>query len=381
MILRTVAALVTLLLALAGCTIAPASNGAAGVPDPGSLDLVAKRTFTAYGFRLQSGQVLPELKLAYETYGRLAPDGRNAVLITHGLTSSGHAAGRYLPTDAAAGWWDGLIGPGKAIDTGRYFVVSSNVLGSSYGSTAPGSIDPATGKPYGPDFPAITMRDIVEAQRLLLSGLGVNRLVAVAGPSYGGFQAFQWAVAYPDFILGAVVVVSAPKTSGGGGPVETMIARFAADPGWNGGRHYDRGGIPATMTALRVDTLMRYGANELLAVNIPDQAQREARIRQMAAAWAGEFDPNSLIALRRAMEGFDAERDFGKIRARVLYVLSRTDKLFPPSIAPGVMDKLTRAGVSAKYYEIDSEFGHSASGPEWAKWGPALREFLTSLER
>jgi len=381
MALRLLALLLAFVIGLAGCTTAPPrGNGSALVADTGPLDPVVKRTFTAYGFRLQSGQVLPEMTLAYETYGRLAPDGRNAILITHGFTSSGHAAGKYSPSDNAPGWWDGLIGPGKAIDTNRYFVVSSNMLGSSYGSTAPASINPATGKRYGPDFPAITVRDIVGAQRLLLAALGVNHLVAVAGPSYGGIQAFQWAVTYPEFMAGVVPVVSQPRTRGTRS-TEELTSRFEKDANWNGGWHYERGGIVATMTELRYETLLRYGANEMYAVAHPDQAQREAFIRQRAEAWAREFDPNSMVTLRRALETFDTEPELARIRAKVLYVLSRTDKLFPPSIAPDVMDKLAKAGVDAKYFEIDSDFGHSASGPEWAKWGPTLKAFLDSLER
>ena len=368
------------LLTLAGCTVtAPgAGNGSAAVAGT-SMESVVKRTFTAYGFELESGQKLPEMTLAYETYGTLAADGRNAILITHGFTSSHHAAGKYAPTDPAPGFWDGLIGPGKAIDTNRYFVVSSNMLGSSYGSTAPASVNPVTGKRYGPDFPTITLGDIVRAQRLLLDGLGVRHLVAVAGPSFGGFQAFQWAVEYPNFMHGIVPVVTAPKFRGG--PADELVAAFAKDPNWNGGWHYDRGGIPVTLTAMRVDTLKRYGQNEILATRFPDPAAREARIREMAEAWVRQFDPNSMVALRKASARFDAERDFGKIRAKVLYVLSRTDKLFPPSIAPAVMDKLAKAGVEARYVEIDTEFGHSASGPEWQKWAPALGDFLGSLGR
>ncbi|HEV8440929.1 MAG TPA: alpha/beta fold hydrolase [Methylomirabilota bacterium] len=340
-----------------------------------------KRSFTVYGFALEGGQKLPEMTLAYETYGRLAADGRNAILITHGFTSSHHAAGKYRPADSTAGWWNGLIGPAKTIDTDRYFVVSSNMLGSSYGSTAPASANPATGKPYGPDFPTITLGDIVHAQRLLLSSLGVRHLVAVAGPSFGGYQAFQWAVTYPTFMDGVVPVVTAPKGSGGDASVKALLDRFATDRDWNGGWHYERGGIPATMTALRVETLMRYGRNEILAVTVPDPAERERRIRVMAERWAREFDPNSMVTLRKAAVRYEAERDFPKIRARVLYVLSRTDKIFPPSIAPAVMDKLAAAGVDARYVEIDSDFGHSASGADWQKWAPALKEFLTKLER
>ena len=133
------------------------------------------------------------------------------------------------------------------------------------------------------------------------------------------------------------------------------------------------------MTAQRVETLERYGTNEVLARTIADPAARDAALRRQAAAWAREFDPNSLLTLRRASVVFDAECDFAKIRARVLYVLSRTDKLFPPSLAPGVMDQLKKAGIQATYFEIDTELGHVASGPEWAKWGPTLRTFLEGL--
>ena len=157
---------------------------------------------------------MPEITIAYETYGTLAPDGRNAVLLTHGYTSSQHMAGRY-GENGAEGSWDGLVGPGKAIDTNRLFVVSSNMLGSSYGSTNPAFKNPATGKPYGPDFPDITLVDIVTAQKALLDSLGVKHLVAVAGPSFGGYQTYQWGVAYPDFMDGLVPVVSAPKGSRG----------------------------------------------------------------------------------------------------------------------------------------------------------------------
>ena len=339
------------------------------------------RMFTAKDFTLESGRSLPELTLAYETYGQLAPDGRNAILITHGFTSNHHAAGKPGGTDEQPGFWSGLIGPGKTIDTDRYFVVSSNMLGSSYGSTAPRTVNPVTGKPYGPDFPTITLRDIVTAQKALLDSLDVRHLIAVAGPSFGGYQAFQWAVAFPDHMSGIVPVVSAPRGSGGEAALQALIAQLARDPNWNGGWYYDRGGIPETQASMRFDTLSRYGYDEALAGAFPDPAARRAEIRRMAEAWTREFDPNSLVTLRRAAVRFDAERDLGKMRAKVLYVLSRTDKLFPPSIAPAVMAKLAAAGVDARYAEIDTDFGHSASGREWAKWAPALRDFLASLPR
>ena len=349
----------------------------------GALDKVERRTFTARSFRLENGTVMPEITLAYETYGTLAPDGRNAVLLTHGYTSSQHMAGRYAgagPESGAEGSWDGLVGPGKAIDTDRLFVVSSNMLGSSYGSTSPAHKNPATGKPYGPDFPEIGLADIVNAQKALLDSLGVKHLVAVAGPSFGGYQVFQWGVSHPDFMDGLVAVVSAPKGSGGEASVKALVDTLAKDPNWNGGWYYDNGGIGAALTAMRVATLKRYGIDDQLAARFPDTAEREAEIVRRATPWAKAFDGNSLVVLRRASVRFDAEKDFAKVKAKVLYVLSRTDKVFPPSIAPDVMDKLSRAGVDAKYFEIDTELGHSASGPEWAKWGPTLKDFIARLE-
>jgi homoserine O-acetyltransferase len=337
-------------------------------------------TFAIKNFRLESGTVMPEVTIAYETYGTLAPDGRNAVLLTHGYTSSQHMAGR-AGANGAEGSWDGLVGPGKAIDTDRLYVVSSNMLGSSFGSTNPAFANPATGKPYGPDFPDITLVDIVNAQKALLEGLGVKHLVAVAGPSFGGYQAFQWGVTHPDFMDGLVAVVSAPKGSGGEAAAKSLIDTLAKDPNWNGGRYYDKGGVTGILTEMRVATLKRYGIDEQLSPKFPDKDAREAEIKRRAEIWSKVFDANSLVVLRKASVRFDAEKDMAKIKAKVLYVLSRTDKLFPPSIAPDVMAKLKAAGVSADYVEIDSDFGHSASGLDAAKWAPRLKAFMAGLEK
>ena len=354
----------------------------------GTIEGVESKLFTTSNFRLESGAVLPELTLAYETYGRLAPDGRGAVLATHGYTGSHHFAGRYRPgaaprglRDEDLGSWDKLVGPGKAIDTNRLFVVASNMLGSSYGSTNPASIDPRTGKPYGPDFPRITVADIVTAQKALLDALGVQHLLAVVGPSYGGFQAFQWAVQYPEHMDGIVAAVTSPRAPGGPDRTRALIADLATDPNWNGGWYYDRGGIATVMTRLRVATLKNYGIEAQLGAALPDPAAREAAIVKAAEPWAQAFDGNSMVVLRRALEDFDTTPQFGKIRARVLYVLARTDKLFPPSMAPGVMQALSAAGVDARYVEIDTELGHLASGLDGEKWAPALKTFIEDLLR
>jgi homoserine O-acetyltransferase len=360
--------------AFATACLAPHTDAAAA----GALVDIEKRIFLIRDFRLQSGVIMPEVTIAYETYGTMAPDGRNAVLLTHGYTGSQHGAGAY-PGEAPSGSWNDLIGPGKSIDSDKLFIVSSNMLGSSYGSTSPAFTNPATGKPYGPDFPEISVVDIVTAQHRLLEHLGVRHLLAVVGASYGGYQAFQWAVTCPDFVDGIVPVVSAPKGSGDPSTVDKLIARLAVDPNWNGGRYYDRGGVVSTLTEMRIDTLKNYGVEAQLMETFPDPAARAAELRRLAEKWAHEFDANSLVVLRRASVAFDATKDFAKLKARVLYVLLTTDKLFPPSIAPGVMAKLKAAGVAAEYVEVDSAFGHSGYGREAAKWGPRLRDFMGQL--
>src|ERR1700751_2549623 len=223
-----------------------------GMPMATDLGTVEDHNFSISNFCLQNGNVMPTAKIVYETYGRLAPDGRNAVLITHGYTSSHHAAGRSPANGNLPGWWDGLIGPQKAIDTGRLFVVSSNMLGSSFGSTNGASNNPRTGKPHGSHFPALTGRHIVAAEKALLDMLGVKHLAAVAGPSYGGYQAFQWSVDYPDFMDGIVPVVTAPRAQNVEQSLAQLEARLATDPEWGGGWYYDGGGTKTVLTELRV---------------------------------------------------------------------------------------------------------------------------------
>ena len=344
------------------------------------IGAVEDRFFTIRDFKLSDGTVIPEATIAYETYGRLQRHGRNAVLITHGYTGSHHQAGRNPANGNLPGAWDGLIGPGKAIDTDKLFVVASNMIGSSFGSTNASSVDPATGKPYGSNFPNLTIRDIVAAQKALIEWLGITHLVAVAGPSYGGYQAFQWATAYPDHMDAIVPVNTAPWASvNTDKQLAEVTARLATDSEWHGGNYYGKGGAKTVLAEIRAETLKRYGVEAALAPRFPDPAEREAQIRKTATDWAAKWDANSLIILRRALLGFDTRPNFSRIKAKVLYILCRTDVLFPPHIAPGVMEALHAADVEARYFELDSELGHSSSGPEHAKWSPVLREFLAPL--
>jgi homoserine O-acetyltransferase/O-succinyltransferase len=337
------------------------------------------QSFVAGNFRLRSGVLMPGVTIAYRTLGVLAPDRGNAVLVTHGYTSGPQMIDPLGST--GEGSWNGIVGPGKAVDTDRYFAICPNMLGSSYGSTNAADIDPATGKHYGPRFPDFTVSDIVATQRALLDHLDIERLVAVVGPSYGGYQAFQWAVDHPGMMKGIAAVVTAPAVprERSEGTVARLLATLSQDPNWNGGDYYDRGGVLETMTGIRMATLKNYGIEARLRETMSDPQAIEAAIRGEAARWAQGFDANSLIILAKALRGFDVTAQFGRIRSKVLYVLSRTDKLFPPELAPGVMQALKAAGVDADYFLLDSDYGHSASGLDADKWTPRLRKFMEQL--
>jgi len=338
------------------------------------LTNIESKLFTAREFRLESGQTLPVLELAYETYGTLTPAKDNAILVVHGYTSSHHAAGKnasgkegrgVLPD--AAGWFDKLIGPGKAVDTDKFFVVSVNALGSAHGSSGPNTIDPKTGKPYGPTFPHITLRDMVSSQKALIDSLGLKSLVAVVGPSMGGFQSFQWAVSYPGFMKGIAASVTAPRAPNRGGGLEALQKRLASDPNWNGGWYYENGGIPSTLEAIRYDTLLSYGATE-------------ADARAAARVWAQLYDGHSLVTLRRAIDGFDITHQYDRLKqAKVLYVNSKTDKLFDIALCPAYVSDMRKAGVDITYVELPSDKGHMASHQDAEMWAPILGAFIRKL--
>ena len=305
--------------------------------------------------------------------GTLAPDGRNAILLCHGFTSSPHAAGDD------AGWWAGLVGPGKAIDTDRYFVICANMLGSAYGTTGPGSTNPQTGKAYGPDFPEITTKDIIGTQALLLDHLKVGQLAAVIGFSYGGYLTFEWGVTYPERMRALVPVATAIRGRGTPENVQAFRDRFAACPGWNGGHYYGAkkdSGVLEELAKLRIETLTGYGVAKQLEDTVADPAERDRRLRALGKQWAGEFDANTMIVLRDAAVRFDARPGVTNIKAPVLYALSRSDALFGPQIAPDTIALLRKAGVDARYVEIDSDYGHRGPSVDWQKWAPELKAFL-----
>lgn len=322
-------------------------------------------------YTLASGQVLPDVEVAYVTYGRLAADGRNGVLVTHGYTSGPSMLSPGHHT--AEGSWANLLGPGEPLDTDRFFIVCPNMLGSAFGTTGPRSIDPATGQPWGPDFPRITLADIVGVQHRLLQKLRVKHLRGVAGPSYGGWQALQWALDHPDMVDAIGVLMSGLKHPEGLSAASTR-AKFSDSSEWHDGRYYARGGMPETLYRMRLQTLRSYGLDRLYADRMPDPADREAALQKQSREWAERFDANSMVALAGAAEAFDVRARMQEIAARMLFVVCTTDAIFPPD--PQVREQVGRTRGESRYLELDSPYGHMASGVEWKRLAPELRWLL-----
>ncbi len=320
---------------------------------------------------LACGQVLPDVQLAYVAYGRLAPDGRNAVLVTHGYTSGPSMLSPGHHT--AEGSWAPLMGPGRPLDTDRFFIVCSNMLGSAFGSTGPSTIRAATGKPWGPEFPPITLADIVNAQHRLLAGLGVKHLRAVVGPSYGGLQALQWALDHPDKVDGCGVVVSGLYSPPGLDGASAK-AKYAHHPDWHGGWHYGHAGLRELLLEQRVQTLRHYGLERLYAERLADPQACAAALIGAARGWAEHFDPNSMVVLAEAASRFDARPRVRDIRARLLLVQCTTDAIFPPEAATTAL--LEQVAGPVRFHALDSPYGHMAPGIEWRQLEDDLRWLL-----
>lgn len=318
-------------------------------------------------FTLASGVTLPEVQVAYVSYGTLNARGDNAILVTHGYTSGpsmltpGHLV--------AEGSWASMVGPGQVFDTDKYFIVCSNMLGSAFGTTGPGSINPASGRAWGLDFPAITLPDIVGVQQRLLRQMGVNHLRAVVGPSYGGWQALQWALSYPDMVDAIGALCSGLRHPAGLSSKGTL-AKLAQSPEWHGGRYHEHGGMYQTLLAMRRQTLQGYGLERLYEDRLPDPEARRAAMDAPCHDWASKFDPISLVTLGAAAESFDVRERLSEIRARTLFLVCTTDAVFPPDAQ--VTELLQSIRPPLRYVELDSPYGHMASGVEWKRLQPDL---------
>ncbi len=323
-------------------------------------------------FALSTGEALPELTLAYETYGTLASDGNNAILVCHGYTNHPHAAGD------ATGWAFNLIGPGKAVDTDKYFVVCSNMIGSAYGSSGPNSTNPATGKPYGPDFPKYTTKDMIAAQHALIDALGIGQLKAVMGYSYGGHLTFLWGATYPDRMRALVPIAGVIERKTTTEDIARIRARFENCPGWNNGHYYGNedlpGGVRKKMVEARVETLGKYGLGDYLAATVDEPAKRQQIIKNRAESWSHEFDVNSLWVLYEA--GIGSTADASRIKAPLLNVLASSDSVVDVKLGPPTVDLLKSQGVDATFVEIDTPYGHTGPMLDAAKWAHELAAFL-----
>jgi len=351
--------------------------------------------------RLDCGGKIAGLEIAYKTYGRLDPDRANAVLVCHALTLDQHVASRH-PLTGKPGWWSNVVGPGLPIDTDRYFVICSNVVGGCCGATGPGALDPATGRPYGLAFPMITMADMVRAQAMLIEALGIDRLFAVVGGSMGGMQVLQWAADYPERLYSAVCIAAAARHSAQNIAFHE-IGRQAimADPDWRGGDYAAAGVRPekglaiarmaAHVTYLSEAALQRKFGRELqrdgYSWGFDADFQVESYLRHQGAAFVDRFDANSYLYITRAMDYFDLAAQHGGVLAEAFRrardvrfcVFSFTsDWLYPTPESRQIVRALNAAGARASFVEIETDKGHDAFLLDEPALHAALAGFISS---
>jgi homoserine O-acetyltransferase len=335
--------------------------------------------------RLESGKTLGPINVNFQTYGELSPKRDNAVFICHALTGDAHVAGRRTPEDPKPGWWDGFIGPGKGIDTDRYFVICANVLGGCQGTTGPSSIDSATGHRQGPRFPFITISDIVGVHKALVDSLGIKKLLAVVGGSLGGMQVLEWAARYPDALGAAVVLASGAKLNAQGIAFNAVGRRaIMSDPAFYEGNYYDRTEKPrfglalarmiAHITYLSEQSIetkfgRRLQDKESLGYDLTQETefQIESYLHYQGKRFVERFDANSYLLLTKAMDYFNLETShgplaeaLGKTDARFLVVSYDTDWLFPTSMSTEIVRALISARRHVTSVQLSSPHGHDA---------------------
>lgn len=350
---------------------------------------------------LTNGSRLGPVDVAYETYGRLNEKKDNVILILHALTGSAHAAGKHSPDDQVPGWWDAMIGPNKAFDTNRYFVVSPNILGSCYGTTGPSSVNPSTGKPYGSSFPVISIADMVRVQKALIDHLGIESIHSVAGGSMGGMQAIEWALRYPDMVDNIILLATSPRTT----PMAIAIHKVGleaimSDPDWNNGDYYDS--VPP-LKGLRIarmighitylsDAIMwnKFGREtpdkEKLLKDLHGRFEVEKYLDYQADKFVKRFDANSYIHIMRAMDNYDAaegydslSESFGRTKCSKVFIVSFShDWLFPAYQSEELATAFKENNIDVTYRHIDSPYGHDSFLLEYEKLRSYLNEFLQS---
>lgn len=373
-----------------------------------SVGVVATEYFTFAEdepFCLESGETLSPVTIAYETYGRLNDDRSNAILICHALSGGAHAAGFHSETESQPGWWDDCIGPGKAFDTNRFFVICSNVLGSCYGSTGPSSIDLATGAPYGLNFPVATIGDMVAAQVKLVDHLGIDKLLCVAGGSMGGMQVLEWAAHHPQRLKSAIPIATTAHHS-------PMLIAFSevgrqaiyADPNWNNGDYYLNGKKPDAglavarmvghITYLSEESMhqkfgRRLRAMEKYGFEFQTEFEIESYLKYNGAKFTRRFDANSYLYVTKAMDYFDLSAPSGTLAAsfaqsthlRFLVISFTSDWLYPTYHSKRLVSALHAVGADVTYVDVQSSWGHDAFLLEVDTMTSLLSSFLQRLAR
>lgn len=374
-----------------------------------SVGLVEKKFFTfaepPREMGLESGAALGPVTLAYETLGTLDQDRGNAVLVLHALSGDSHVAGYYSREDPKPGWWDSIVGPGKGIDTDKYFVLCSNILGSCMGSTGPSSLNPKTEQPYGLDFPLVTIGDMVQAQKKLLDHLGIRRLLAVIGGSIGGMQVLEWAVRYPELVGAAVPLATAIKHSALA-IAFNEVARQAimADPHWNGGAYYQGPKPSLGLAVARMIGHITYLSDEALRMkfgrrlqdgndfsyNFDADFQVESYLRYQGTKFVERFDANSFLYITKAADYFDlglqhgggsAVQAFSKTEAKFLVISFTSDWLYPTYQSKEIVSALKKNGRDVSFLEIEAEWGHDAFLLPSARLTELLKGFLDRVHR
>ena len=363
----------------------------------------AQRAHFAQSLSLKSGAVLPAYDLVYETYGRLNAARTNAILVCHALSGSHHVAGCYEDNPKNIGWWDNIVGPGKPLDTERFFVVGVNNLGGCHGSTGPSSSNPASGKPWGADFPVVTVEDWVHAQARLADRLGIDAWAAVTGGSLGGMQALQWTITYPRRVRHALVVAAAPKLTAQNIAFND-VARQAilTDPEFYGGHFYERGVRPVRglrlarmlghITYLSDDQMaekfgrvLREGAFKF---GYDVEFEIESYLRYQGDKFASFFDANTYLLMTKALDYFDPTHDtngdlaavLARAQAGFLVVAFTTDWRFHPGRSREIVNALLAADKDVSYAEIDSNFGHDSFLLEDAHYHAVVRAYVDNIK-
>ena len=360
------------------------------------------------GFKLEKGGVLPEIQVAYERCGTLAPDKSNVIYVCHALTGDAHVAGIRPGETTPSGWWEGMIGPGRGIDTRYYHVICANILGGCKGTTGPGSINPATGKPYGSQFPRLTVGDIITVQRMLLQQLGIERLAAVTGGSFGGMQALEWAVRFPEAVGRAMVIASAASINSQALAFDILGRQaIVQDPDWQGGDYYGTGRIPARGLAqarklghitylsqqMMADKFGRDKRPEWLQADeaFHDESRRtfrtyfqvESYLQHQGEKFIERFDANSYLHITHAMDEYDIEERFGtlekafeSIRGRMLIVALSGDWLFTPEQSTAMVKALLNDRKRVTYCHLQAPAGHDAFLTHIDELQDIIRAFL-----